>query len=127
MRVQEDLVTPTIPRRSADRPTQRESLHRKSKSMPASTPTTPTAADLNKEDPVTPLSPSSDSNIDKVRPSGICLMLCTMHPKACPGARQERQQQPADNKNVETPLSPSSPCIASQEPARQHTHYTNSR
>ena len=63
-------MTPTIPRRSGDRPPVRESLHRKSKSLPASTPTTPAAAgsdDAEASDALAmPLSPSSDSNIDKV-------------------------------------------------------------
>ena len=45
----------------------RESLHRKSKSMPAGTPETPAEAD-DAETPATPLSPSSEGNIDRVGP-----------------------------------------------------------
>ena len=65
--MQADLVTPTIPRSSSDRAAMRESLHRKSKSMPAGTPETPTEVN-DAETPATPLSPSSEGNIDRVSP-----------------------------------------------------------
>ena len=67
--MQEDLLTPTIPSKAGDRTAARESLHRKSKSMPASTPGTPLAGGrgaMEDEEPLTPLSPSSEGNIDKV-------------------------------------------------------------
>ena len=60
-------MTPTIPRSSSERATLRESLHRKSKSMPAGTPATPAEAD-DAETPTTPLSLSSEGNIDRVSP-----------------------------------------------------------
>lgn len=76
--LQDDSTTPTIPRRSTERAPAREvSLHRKSKSLPASTPGTPagTIAEEGEEDPVTPLSPSSEGNLDKA--SHHCLS-CAM-------------------------------------------------
>ena len=83
--MQEDILTPTIPSKAGDRTAARESLHRKPKSMPASTPGTPPAGGrgaIEDEEPLTPLSPSSEGNIDKVGhqlPSHAALCMYRAH------------------------------------------------
>lgn len=99
-------MTPMIPRRSGDRPPNRESLHRKSKSLPASTPATPAAAGArdSSEMPTTPLSPSSDSNIDKVRAAWprLCTAACQLDVELVPGFLVSNLAFPAAAKVIDS-------------------------
>ena len=107
---QEDLLTPSMQRRSADGQQTREPSHQRSKSLPASTPGTPTALKIDDavEDAKTPMSPS-DSNIEEVRTRSICTLLCSNNPQLYRGVTKSARTSVSQNirhpQDVTAPMS----------------------